>query len=152
MEKPHKYATIGKRIQTIRSEKGMSQAKFAVNIGISQRFLSDLETGRIKPSIPILLAIEYVYKYRKEWILTGNEPAHVRVGEPPLIVYPPNEEALRDKQFMVWSKILARIFKEGDKAKIEAIKAQLRAFDPGEKKQGMGDSEDAGTESKSNIA
>lgn len=49
-------------------------------------------------------------------------------------------------------KQIARIYNEGDKVKLEAIKAQLKAFDPGEKKQGMGDSEDAGTEYKSNIA
>ncbi len=49
------------------------------------------------------------------------------------------------------SQQIERINKEGDRAKLEAIKAQLKAFDPSEKKQGMGDSEDEGTESKSNI-
>lgn len=134
VEKPHKYATIGNRIYQIRSKFNLSQAKFAVNIGISQRFLSDLETGRIKPSKPTLLAIEYVYKYRKEWILTGDEPIYVDALNPPQVM-PHIGYETSDRQLRIWINKLIRIFEEGDKVKLEAIKAQLRAFDPGEKEE-----------------
>ncbi|MDA8082321.1 MAG: helix-turn-helix transcriptional regulator [Nitrospiraceae bacterium] len=143
IEKPHKHATIGKRIQSIRSGKGLSQTKFAVNIGISQRFLSDLETGRIKPPMPLLLAIEYVYKYRKEWVMTGDEPAHMPLVDGPLLL---NADT-SDRQALFWRKKLERILRSGDRTKIEAIKGMLKALDPGEKPLeglGGGEDEDAG--------
>ena len=130
-DKLNKYASIGMRIQTIRSAKGMSQTKFAANIGISQRFLSDLESGKIKPSKPILLAIEYVYKYRKEWILTGDEPAFIYTpGAGPMVITPPDQQEITDRQTIYWSKFVARILKEGNKTKIETLKNLLKTFDP----------------------
>lgn len=134
MSKLPKYATIGTRIRHIRAKLGLSQTKFAQNIGIAQRTLSDIEKGITKPSGPILLAIEYVYRFRKEWILYGEEPVYVDELNPPPII-PLTGTYASQRQLMYWINKLIRIFEEGDKGKIEAIKAQLRALDPLEKKQ-----------------
>lgn len=55
------------------------------------------------------------------------------------------------RQIQYWTDRLRRIFSENSKDKIEALKAQLRALDPGEKKQDMGGTEDAGPVPKSDT-
>jgi len=128
----HKYFSIGNRIAYIRSWSHFNQTKFSNSIGISRSFLSELESGITKPSMPILLAIEYKYGYLWEWILTGDgemikDPLQTRE---PQAIYKTSDRVLN-----IWTDILIRIFEEGDKSKIEALKAQLRALDPAVKKE-----------------
>lgn len=63
---------IGSRIRLIRKKHSLNQAKFSKSIGISSNYLSNLETGRFKPSMPILLAIKNQYSIIPESILTGQ--------------------------------------------------------------------------------
>jgi transcriptional regulator with XRE-family HTH domain len=129
-----KYLTIGNRIEQIRHKKGLSQAKFAKTIGISRPALSAIENGLTKPSMPILNTIEYKYGFRLEWILTGDEPIYVDPLSQPSVM-PLTGRETSDRQLMFWISMITRIFEEGDKVKIEAIKAQLRALDPSTKKE-----------------
>lgn len=130
-----KYLSIGNRIGQIRNKKGLSQLRFAKIIGISRSFLSELEGGITKPSMPILLAIEYKFDVSHEWIMTGDEPMY-RPGAYGLnSIMPISEDERLDRAFLYWSGFLKRILKGGDKQDIEAIKASLRAFDPLEKKK-----------------
>lgn len=131
-----KYLTIGYRIASIMSKSHLTQAKFAETIGISSSFFSELKNGITKPSMPILLSIEYKYGYRWEWILTGD-------GE---MIKDPSSTQIRESQpvyktsnrvLLYWYDMVVRIFEEGDKSKIEALKAQLRALDPSSKKQDL---------------
>jgi len=122
-----KYYLIGNRITQIRNMKGLSQAKFANSIGISRPSLSAIENGLTKPSMPILYTIEYKYGFRNEWILTGDEPLYLD----PLALHhtlPLTGYETSNKVLMFWINKLVQIFEEGNKEKIEAIKAQLRAL------------------------
>lgn len=53
-------------------EKAISQAAFAGKIGVPIRTYINIEKGKSKLTETILLAIEYIYGARKEWILTGK--------------------------------------------------------------------------------
>jgi len=63
---------IGTRIKSIRESVNLNQDKFGESIGISQGAVSDIETGKIKPTKPILLAIQYRYSVSPKEILTGE--------------------------------------------------------------------------------
>lgn len=131
MEKIPKYLSIGWRLRGIRNEKNMKQIPFAKAIGLSQAVYSGLENGFTKPAIPILLAMEYIYGVRKEWILSGEEPMYRTLDGlgTPISIMPSDGDS--DRHQKLWINKLKRIFDEGDKTKIDAIKAQLRALDPG---------------------
>lgn len=127
-----KYLTIGYRIAFILSKSHLKQAKFAETIGISSSFFSELKNGITKPSMPILLAIEYRFGFRHEWILTGDGEMYVdplsTLVKDSQVVYKSSNRVLN-----VWIDRLIRIFEEGDEKKIEAIKSSIRALDPGVK-------------------
>lgn len=63
---------IGNRIEQLRVLLKLTQGELAKGIGITQPNISDIQSGKTKISTPILLAIEYIYGVRKEWILTGE--------------------------------------------------------------------------------
>ena len=48
------YATIGKRIQTRRQERNITQEKLAEQVGISVVYLSKIENGRVYPTLETL--------------------------------------------------------------------------------------------------
>lgn len=48
------YATIGKRIQTKRQERNITQEKLAEQVGISVVYLSKIENGRVYPTLETL--------------------------------------------------------------------------------------------------
>ena len=70
---------IGSRIKEIREMHELNQAEFGKSIGISGNYMSDLELGKAEPSGPILLAIEYRYSVKREYILYGKKTA---ISEP----------------------------------------------------------------------
>jgi len=131
----NKYFSIGNRITRIRENCGLSQRKFADSIGISQSFLSELELGITRPSIPILLAIEYIYGFRKEWVATGDEPIYKTEFDRPTLFSADGLE-MSQKQLNVWLFRLIKVFRSGNKDKINLIKAQLRLFDSETETQG----------------
>jgi SOS-response transcriptional repressor LexA/DNA-binding XRE family transcriptional regulator len=65
-------AMVGKRIKSIRKLKCLTQKQFADSLFISQNFLSEVESGKAKPSLPLLALIEYRYNVKKEWLLKGK--------------------------------------------------------------------------------
>ena len=48
------YKKIGSRIKLLREKSGMTQEELSETAGISQNFMSQLETGRRNPSIPTI--------------------------------------------------------------------------------------------------
>ena len=48
------YTTIGKRIQTRRQERNITQEKLAEQVGISVVYLSKIENGRVYPTLETL--------------------------------------------------------------------------------------------------
>jgi len=54
--------TLGDRIKLLRKQQRMTQVNFAQNLGISQANLSEIESGKSKPSIEVLIAMVIFYK------------------------------------------------------------------------------------------
>ena len=67
---------IKARINRIRLDKNLKQLEFADSIGLSQSSYSTLmgRDGTSQRLKTLALAIEAVYGFRHEWILTGEEP------------------------------------------------------------------------------
>jgi transcriptional regulator with XRE-family HTH domain len=61
---------IGRRIRELRGFE-MTQADFARRIGVSQGYLSALESGRKEPGAAVLLAIRKEFGKSVDWLLTG---------------------------------------------------------------------------------
>ena len=69
------YATIGKRIQTRRQERNITQEKLAEQVGISVVYLSKIENGRVYPTLETLSNICTELDTELAEILTNTEIA-----------------------------------------------------------------------------
>ncbi len=69
------YTLIGKRIQTQRLEKGITQEKLAERAGISVVYLSKIENGRVYPTLETLSNICTELDIELAEILTNTEIA-----------------------------------------------------------------------------
>jgi len=65
---------IGKRIQKIRKEKGISQVALAERINISTPYLSDIENGKVGYSVTILMDITEALQVSADWLLRSDTP------------------------------------------------------------------------------
>lgn len=125
---PTAHAIIGNRIRQIRKYYKLSQAKFAQRIGVSQRFISDLERGTVRPPEPLLLAIEYIYQFRREWVITGDEPMHIEGSHPAII---PEGWIIQKSPSPSERKILngvVEILESGNKTFTDAFEHNVLAF------------------------
>ncbi|MGJ1366013.1 helix-turn-helix domain-containing protein [Sphingobacterium spiritivorum] len=64
---------IGDRIRFIRTSNKLNQADFADRIGIKQSPLSQIEHGKILPSLETLNEIRRVFNISLDWLITGIE-------------------------------------------------------------------------------
>jgi len=62
---------IGRRIRELRGF-DMTQADFARRIGVTQGYLSALESGEKEPCSAVLLAIRQEFGKSVDWLLTGE--------------------------------------------------------------------------------
>ena len=69
------YTLIGKRIQTQRLEKGITQEKLAEQVGISVVYVSIIENGRVYPTLETLSNICTELDTELAAILTNTEVA-----------------------------------------------------------------------------
>ncbi|NIP39646.1 MAG: helix-turn-helix transcriptional regulator [Candidatus Dadabacteria bacterium] len=69
----------GQRIKTIRAKHSLTQHEFSKRIGISPNYLSELETGKAKPSKPVLLALEHKFGVSYDWLVKGKGPESVQI-------------------------------------------------------------------------
>ncbi|MDE7326192.1 MAG: helix-turn-helix transcriptional regulator [Lachnospiraceae bacterium] len=51
------YVKLGKRIRRIREDRELSQEKLAKKIGVSMAHMSNIENGKTKFSLPVLISI-----------------------------------------------------------------------------------------------
>lgn len=63
---------IGKRLETLRKNKGFSQGEAAAEIGISQQNLSRYESAAVEPPAGALLAMAIFYAVSVDYLLTGQ--------------------------------------------------------------------------------
>ncbi len=57
VKKAKSLITLGKKIQKLRKQKGLTQKKMAENLGISRVYMGYIEQGRESPSLKILMKI-----------------------------------------------------------------------------------------------
>lgn len=62
---------VGKRIQHLRKEQGLTQAELSELIDISAPYMHQIETGKKKPSVNVLLSISEVLDVSLDYILLG---------------------------------------------------------------------------------
>ncbi len=63
---------IGKRLRLLRKELGKRQSDLAKDIGLNPSAISQMESGKIRPSLESLLVLWKIYKVDLHWLLTGE--------------------------------------------------------------------------------
>jgi DNA-binding XRE family transcriptional regulator len=69
---PHGETSLGERLRAFRKEKRQTLKELSELIGISHGTLSDIETGKTKPSADTLASLCRNADISIEWLLTGN--------------------------------------------------------------------------------
>lgn len=72
MKKFAKATEINKRIKEARERSGLTQKEFSGRIGISRSFLSEIEAGKVKPSIETLIGMILHFEVDTRWLLVGE--------------------------------------------------------------------------------
>ncbi|MGI6721777.1 MAG: helix-turn-helix domain-containing protein [Anaerovoracaceae bacterium] len=67
------YKLLGKRVREKRKEQHFSQEELAFEAGISNTYISNIETGRKKASLETLVAISTVFEITLDELLSGNQ-------------------------------------------------------------------------------
>ena len=67
-----KKESIGTRYRIVRKSKGMNQCDFANLLGISQAYLSSIETGRRKPKLEVVQSLADL-GFPIKWIMEGAD-------------------------------------------------------------------------------
>lgn len=63
---------LGSRVKEVRQQAGLTQKEFALELGISQNHVSNIENGKEKVSLPIIKLISYKFNIDEEWLLSGR--------------------------------------------------------------------------------
>ncbi len=72
------YKLIGKRMKEVRNMKGMSQADLAVKSKTSAQYLSQIENGKKKVSLQVLVTIAEILEVTLDELLAGNQVNSMR--------------------------------------------------------------------------
>jgi phage repressor protein C with HTH and peptisase S24 domain len=70
---------IGSRIKRTRGKS--TQKEFAKKLVFSSSYLSEVESGKTKPSLELLLNISQITNYSLHWLLTGDGPMLIEATE-----------------------------------------------------------------------
>lgn len=90
-------STIAERLKKIRALHGMTQAEFGEKIFLERGHISNIETGKAKPSGQTLKLISILFNVREEWLMNGDEPMEEEKEEPaPAETHLLNRDLLRD--------------------------------------------------------
>jgi phage repressor protein C with HTH and peptisase S24 domain len=63
---------IGNRVKQVRGKD--TQKEFSKILGFSSSYLSEVESGKTKPSLELLMRISQITNYSLHWLLTGEGP------------------------------------------------------------------------------
>ncbi len=66
------------RIRSVRKDVSMTQKEFAKELGVTPTYIAEIEGGRRIPSNLFLLAMEYRFGVRKQWIEGGKGEKHIK--------------------------------------------------------------------------
>jgi len=111
--------TLGKRLNHIRKDKGLSQQAFATLLDTSSGYISEIEQGKKMPGSEFLLSLWRVFGVDLNWFLTGEEKEAVGKNE---IEY---DRELLIQAIKVMEECLARKGLELDPAKKGKVAVKL---------------------------
>lgn len=74
------YAAIGQRVRRIRKARKMTQEKLAEYANISTVYISHIETGSAKPSLPVVVAIADALDVRVDSLLYDEPRSGVSIA------------------------------------------------------------------------
>lgn len=140
--------TFGGRVKFIRESNDLTQTQFAEKIGVKPSFISKVERDAARFTIDHIVLIRTIFNFDMNWLLIGEGEKRSLPEAPatqPIII-------TENRQWDILTQRLQRIIQEGDKTKLEAVKATLKAFDPGEKKQTVDSFENEGVGTARNRA
>jgi len=66
---------FGLRIKQVRKILNLSQKEFAEHIGMANNYLSEIETGKIKPGFDFFYKVSKAFNINLSYLLHGKEPA-----------------------------------------------------------------------------
>lgn len=69
------FEEIGKRIREARTKRKLTQAELADMVGIAHSHMSDIENGKTKLGVDILISLSEKLQVSSDWILRANIPA-----------------------------------------------------------------------------
>ena len=73
-------SAIAGRIKVLRG--ALSQRQFAEKVGFNQVYISEIETGKTKPSIDILVAIANEFETSVDFVLRGGKLERIHIKKP----------------------------------------------------------------------
>jgi len=128
--------TFGDRIRHFRKLKKLNGSDFAKLLGISQASLSDIENNKSSTSIDYVINLLKNSDVNSEWLLTGignpyKTPHHAEIIDPgqscalgePIPAYGPDRPSIGPAV-----DLLANILNSGDQVIVQALMANLHAF------------------------
>ncbi|MDE7326589.1 MAG: helix-turn-helix domain-containing protein [Lachnospiraceae bacterium] len=74
------YLAIGKRIKQLRREQNMSQERLALQIEVSIPHMSNIENGKTKFSLPVLISLADALDVTPDALLVGLDGGNVERG------------------------------------------------------------------------
>ena len=114
---------IGERIKKLRAEQGLKQSELASKVGVSRSVISQIEIGRIFPTIDTLTAIAHNFGRDYKWLIEGLDENVSAEGK---LKYPQETELL--KQQLEQLKDQVEIMKNLIETQKQAIAAQERVI------------------------
>jgi transcriptional regulator with XRE-family HTH domain len=66
-----KKEDVAERIRQVIIKSGLTSASFAASIGMKTSTISDYRSGRIYPSVEVLMRMQYHYGISVDWLLFG---------------------------------------------------------------------------------
>lgn len=108
--------TLNERLKSLRKSLGLTQQKFADQLGVKRNTVGQWECGINPLTDQTVFSICRVFNVNEEWLRTGTGEMFVEI---------PEEDA--------YSRAAASIFKDDDAVAIEALKLYY-TFSPDEKK------------------
>lgn len=122
---------IGDRLRQIRKILNLQQKDFADKVGISQGFLSELESNKKAPSHTLLIAISHVFKVNLNWLLTGEGEMFIKeekadkVSEP-VVAYKEDIYKYIGKDFVLIPLVSGKISAGKGLAPVEDAEVEMK--------------------------
>lgn len=111
------FTSVGERIKLIRRQNKLTQIEFAQSLEISQGTLSEIESGKAKPSFDVLVLLAVKYMVDMNWlIINRKEELHIGLQKDELILL----ENYRDIEDIAKEELL-------DYSKLKLLRYQKRA-------------------------